>query len=109
MPHASQPHRDAWDPAQTLRILDIGTGSGAIAIALAHSMPQAHITALDVSPAALALAHENAQTHGLAARIRFLHSDLLAAVAGEPPFDAIVSNPPYVPASEVPPPPGPRL
>jgi len=81
-------------------IADVGTGSGAIAIALAHSLPQASITALDTSPAALAVARHNAERHHLAGRIRFLESDLLAAVASET-FDAIVSNPPYVSELEV--------
>jgi release factor glutamine methyltransferase len=80
---------------QALRIVDIGTGSGAIAVALAHSLPQAQVTALDISAAALAVAKGNAETHHVADRMRFLQSDLLNAVAGER-FDAIVSNPPYV-------------
>ena len=83
-----------------LRIVDVGTGSGAIAIALAHALPQASVTALDTSPAALAVASQNAQRHNVASRIRFLESDLLAAVATEI-FDAIVSNPPYVSELEV--------
>jgi len=83
-----------------LRIVDVGTGSGAIAIALAHALPQASVTALDTSPAALAVARQNAQRHDVASRIRFLESDLLAAVATEI-FDAIVSNPPYVSELEV--------
>jgi release factor glutamine methyltransferase len=85
-----------------VRIADIGTGSGAIAVALAHALPQAQITALDLSPQALAIASENAQINGVADRIRFLESDLLAAIADEPPFDAIVSNPPYIPTSDAP-------
>ncbi len=83
-----------------LRIADVGTGSGAIAIALAHTLPQAILTALDTSPAALSVARYNAERHHLAERIRFLESDLLAAVSGET-FDAIVSNPPYVSELEV--------
>jgi release factor glutamine methyltransferase len=85
---------------QPLRIADIGTGSGAISIALAVHRPAAQITTLDISPAALAVARDNAATHQVADRIRFLESDLLSAVAAEPPFDAIVSNPPYVPETD---------
>jgi release factor glutamine methyltransferase len=84
------------------RIVDVGTGSGAIAIALAHALPQAFVTAIDLSPDALAIARKNAQTHALEDRIRFLRSDLLEAVADEAPFDAIVSNPPYIPAADAP-------
>ena len=80
-----------------LRILDIGTGSGAIAIALAHHLPDAQIIAVDISPAALAIARENADRNGVA--IRFLESNLLGAVSGEE-FDMIVSNPPYVPTAD---------
>jgi release factor glutamine methyltransferase len=85
---------------QPLRIADIGTGSGAISIALAVHRPAAQITTLDISPAALAVARDNAATHNVADRIRLLESDLLSAVATEPPFDAIVSNPPYVPETD---------
>lgn len=81
------------------RIADVGTGSGAIAIALAHSLPTAQVTALDICAVALAMAAENAKQNGVAARIRLLESDLLGAVADEH-FDAIVSNPPYVADSE---------
>ena len=80
-----------------LRIVDIGTGSGAIAIALAAHLPQAAITAVDISPEALAVAASNARKHDLANRIRFLQSDLLSALDSEAgSFDAIISNPPYV-------------
>jgi release factor glutamine methyltransferase len=81
------------------RIVDVGTGSGAIAVALAHALPQAQIVALDISPAALKVATENAARNGVADRIRFLESDLLTAVACES-FDAVVSNPPYIAFSE---------
>lgn len=75
------------------KVLDMGTGSGAIAVAIAHSRPDAVVTALDVSEDALAVAARNAQRH--AASVRFLHSDWFGAVAGEQ-FDLIVSNPPYI-------------
>ena len=80
---------------QRPRILDVGTGSGAIAVALAREWPHAQITATDVSAAALELARCNAERAGFSKRIRFLKGDLLAPVAGET-FDIVVSNPPYV-------------
>jgi len=83
-----------------LRIADVGTGSGAIAIALAYALPRAFVTALDLSPESLVVARENATAHSLDDRIRFLGSDLLRAIAAEPPFDAIVSNPPYISDAE---------
>lgn len=81
------------------RIVDVGTGSGAIAVALAHALPHASITTIDLSPGALAVARKNAACCTLAKRIRFLEGDLLAPVAGET-FDLIVSNPPYVPTAD---------
>jgi len=81
------------------RIVDIGTGSGAIAVALAHKLPQAAVTAIDLSAPALAVAKENAERNEVAGRIRLLEGDLLAPVAGER-FDLVVSNPPYVPEGD---------
>ncbi len=78
------------------RILDVGTGSGAIAIALLHEWPHAQITATEISAPALELARWNAERAGYGKRIRFLEGDLLTPVAGQP-FDIVVSNPPYVP------------
>ena len=83
-----------------VRICDVGTGSGAIAVALAHALPRAEVTALDISAAALAVARENAERHGVAGRVRFVESDLMSAVRGER-FDVVVSNPPYVREDEV--------
>ncbi len=85
---------------EPLRIVDVGTGSGAIAIALAHHLPHAQLTALDLSPEALEVATSNAALNAVAERIRFLESDLLTAVSEEPAFDAVVSNPPYIPSTD---------
>ncbi|MES2018787.1 MAG: peptide chain release factor N(5)-glutamine methyltransferase [Pseudomonadota bacterium] len=80
------------------RALDMGTGSGAIAVTIAHARPDAAITALDVSEAALEVARGNAVLNG--ARVRFLHSDWFAALATEQ-FDLIASNPPYIADGDV--------
>jgi release factor glutamine methyltransferase len=79
------------------RIVDVGTGSGAIAIALAHKLPQAQITATDISSRALTVAEENAKRNGVG--LRFFLGDLLAPIAGER-FEIVVSNPPYVPSAD---------
>jgi release factor glutamine methyltransferase len=84
---------------ESVRIADVGVGSGAIAVALAHELAHAEIAALDISSAALEIARENAERNGVGGRIRFLESDLLAAIPGER-FAMIVSNPPYVPAGD---------
>ncbi len=81
------------------RIVDVGTGSGAIAVALAHELPDAVITATDLSGAALSVARENALRNDLAERVRFVEGDLLEPVANEQ-FDIVVSNPPYVPVGD---------
>jgi len=83
-----------------VKICDVGTGSGAIAVAVAHELPRAEVTAVDISAAALRVAKENAERHGVAERIRFVESDLLDAVRGKR-FDGVVSNPPYVAEGEV--------
>lgn len=81
------------------RILDMGTGSGAIAVAIAHTRPDAGVTALDVSEAALAIARNNAEHH--AVQVRMLRSDWFSALNGNERFDLIVSNPPYIVAGDV--------
>lgn len=83
------------------RIVDVGTGSGCIALALAKELASAEIHAIDISPAALEVARANAARHGLSERIRFRESDLLSAMSEEVgSFDFVVSNPPYVGESE---------
>lgn len=79
-----------------LRIADVGTGSGCLAIALAKELPRARFWAVDRSLAALAIARRNACRHGVAARIGLWCGDLLDAAAGRSAFDLIVTNPPYV-------------
>jgi release factor glutamine methyltransferase len=81
------------------RIVDVGTGSGAIAVALAHKLPAASITAIDVSEAALAVARGNAKRNGVADRIQFIEGNLLTPVSGQQ-FEIVVSNPPYVAESD---------
>lgn len=77
-------------------ILDVGTGSGCLAIALAVRLKSASVSAIDVSEEALAVARRNAEKHKVADRVRFLHGDLFAPLADDDRFDLIVSNPPYV-------------
>ena len=81
-----------------VRICDVGTGSGCIALALAKELPWAEVHATDISPAALEIARANAARHQLENRIQFYQTDLLAGL--DPEFDFIVSNPPYVGESE---------
>jgi release factor glutamine methyltransferase len=87
-------------PNTAQRIVDVGTGSGAIAIALAQHLPSAQITAVDCSAAALEVAAANAARHGLSGRIRFVELDLMDELRADEGFDAVVSNPPYVPLGE---------
>jgi len=83
------------DREKAWRILELGTGSGAVALAIAHERPASVITATDIAQEALKLAQENAERHDVASRIRFLEGDGLDPVRGES-FDLVVSNPPYV-------------
>jgi release factor glutamine methyltransferase len=110
--------RQSSSPAERsseFQIADVGTGSGCIAVALAHELPSAHIFATDISAAALEVARRNAASHDVSSRIDFVESNLLDAVVHGPqatghpspvshelrpsqslPFDLIVSNPPYI-------------
>jgi release factor glutamine methyltransferase len=107
-------HMDSGAPREQLRVADVGTGSGCLAVALAYELPHADVFATDISAPALEVARRNAARHGVAERVHFLQCDLLDAVqythqaVAEPPravpasepqeprFDLIVSNPPYI-------------
>ena len=84
------------------RIVDIGVGSGNLAIAIAKHHPTAEVTAIDKSADALKIAQENAAKHGVAERIRFLQGDLFAPLGPDERFDFIVSNPPYIADEDMP-------
>ncbi|MFZ5813722.1 MAG: peptide chain release factor N(5)-glutamine methyltransferase [Bacillota bacterium] len=84
-----------------VRVADIGTGSGAIAVAVAHLLPEATVVAVDLSREALAVAAENARLNRVADRVEFRQGDLLTPLATER-YDAILSNPPYVGEAELP-------
>jgi release factor glutamine methyltransferase len=95
--------KDKKDAGETcsVSVLDIGTGSGAVAVSIASELPDADIWATDVSAEALETAMANAIKHGLDARIHFLESDLFSAMTNEShSFDVIVSNPPYIPKED---------
>jgi release factor glutamine methyltransferase len=85
-------------PARALRVVDLGTGSGAIALAMARERPHAQVVATDASADALAVARRNAQRHAIG-NVAFAHGDWLAPLAGQR-FDLIVSNPPYIEAAD---------
>lgn len=89
----------AFDRRGRYEFLDMCTGSGCIALALANKFPQARVLAADVSDAALQVAQENARIHRLTERIQFLQSDLWENVMGT--FDLIISNPPYIPTADL--------
>ncbi|HEB61032.1 MAG TPA: peptide chain release factor N(5)-glutamine methyltransferase [Phycisphaeraceae bacterium] len=84
-----------------LQVLDVGTGSGAVAVSLAVNLPDIQITASDISTGALAVAAENARLHNVGDRITFTEGDLLKPfITGDARFAAVISNPPYIPDSE---------
>jgi release factor glutamine methyltransferase len=98
--------RDGGTPAplpgigfQPVTLIDIGTGSGCLAVCLAREIPGARVVATDISSAALAVAARNARRHGVADRVSFLRTSLLDGISG--PAGMIVSNPPYVPTSDL--------
>src|SRR5205085_3646941 len=81
------------------RMLDVGTGSGCIAVSVAKQHTGVTAVALDVSEDALAVAGRNAERHGVADRVTLVRSDVFAGLNGADPFDLILSNPPYIPAA----------
>jgi release factor glutamine methyltransferase len=82
-------------------VVDVGTGSGCIAVAAAKRRPDARVSAVDLSPAALEVASRNAVKHGVAARVRFLPGDLFAPLPDGERFDFVLSNPPYIPHGDL--------
>src|ERR1700683_2290962 len=100
-PRGLKIHMDTGLPRERLRVADVGTGSGCLAISLAYELPHAEVFATDISALALEIARRNATHHAVADRIYFLQSDLLEALRPESrSFDLIVSNPPYVGRNE---------
>ncbi len=83
------------------KILDIGTGSGNLAIAVAKNVPSAQVTAVDLSESALRVAQRNAEKHDLSSHIQFLQSDLFNSLPEGETFDMILSNPPYIPHEDI--------
>jgi release factor glutamine methyltransferase len=83
------------------RVLDVGTGSGCLAVAVARHHKGAQVTATDISPGALAVASANAARNGVAERARFLRGDLFDPLSPGEPFDFILSNPPYIPHADL--------
>jgi release factor glutamine methyltransferase len=87
---------------QSVKVLDLGTGSGCIAVSLARFLPNIRITATDISDKAIKLAKSNARLNNVADKITFIHSDLFSDLGFRiSDFDVIVSNPPYIPTAEI--------
>ena len=84
-----------------LRIADVGTGSGVLAVCCAKHLPNCQVTAIDISSAALEVTQTNAERHSVAQRIEFVASDLFAERPAQPEYDIIISNPPYIATSEL--------
>jgi release factor glutamine methyltransferase len=88
--------------AEGAKVVDVGVGSGCVAITVAKHLKTAEVTAIDISPEALAQAKANAEKHGVQDRIRFVTGDLLAPLPPGKTFDVIASNPPYIATDDIP-------
>jgi len=82
-------------------VVDVGTGSGCIAVSLAVLRPDVHVLAVDISESALKMAEENAALHGVSERVTLLRSDLLSGIPCDEAFDAVAANLPYIPTGEI--------
>jgi release factor glutamine methyltransferase len=100
LPSPSPPAPLPKGEGRSLRIADVGTGSGILAVTIAKHLPAAQVVATDTSKVALEIAEENARRHGVAERIQWIECDLLEGIEAQPEFDCIVSNPPYVSTAE---------
>lgn len=108
-PETEQLAEKAWNLVRTMEeagtnppvVLDLGTGSGCLAICIAAHCPNANIYASDISTAAIEIAMGNALRHGLATRVHFVSGDLFCALPPGRRLDVIVSNPPYIPTEEI--------
>jgi len=99
--HAVEAALELLRDLESPRVIDVGTGSGCIALTLASDLPQARIEAVDISPEALSVAHQNAERLGFSERVAFAKSDLLEKYLSDgETFDMVISNPPYVGESE---------
>lgn len=92
---------DAIKGLSSPRVLDLCTGSGCVAIAVAKNSKSAHLTAIDISAPAIAIARENVDRHQLADRVDLIESDLFGAIPKDAKFEVIAGNPPYIPAAEI--------
>jgi ribosomal protein L3 glutamine methyltransferase len=88
------------EPGNLTRVVDVGTGSGCLGVAVAKYWPDVQVDAVDISPEALKLARRNAERHGVADRVDCIESDLLGGL-GERRYDVILANPPYVPTASM--------
>jgi release factor glutamine methyltransferase len=92
---------DETKSRSSTKMLDLCTGSGCVAVSVAKNSPSVNVTATDISPAAIAIARENAERHHVSDRVELLESDLFSAIPAGTKFDVIASNPPYVAAAEI--------